>query len=130
MPKPIYLPQDLCTKLQSKGLECGSGRYWREIPVFGTDEEDDSMAENPNYFDDRELIDFPAPDTTPAFELHIDILGSRENLTRLFTDECYHCPLRDHSIHLPKYFPKAIDMLRFILDGNPDQAINLIKEAL
>lgn len=111
MSKPIYLDQDLCTKLQSKGLECGSGMWWTkdrygDIENLSRDyiawlEEDDNKPE---------LI-------CPCYELHIDILGSRENLVKIVTD---YYQIKEFSHGL----------LSLIHDGFPDQAINLIKEAV
>lgn len=126
MSKPIYLDQDLCAKLQSKGLECGSGMWWEFEHWKRADgtEGDEWRVRQP--FDVGNAIN--PPERYKAYELHIDILGSRENLVKLFgpknpTGASYLDDIKNTS-------SMAAALLNHILADNPDQAINLIKEAV
>ena len=135
MSKPIYLPQDLCTKLQSKGLECGSGMWW--VTNRGSEPEVWDMTMFSDY-DTGGMVKL-----SDAFELHIDILGSRENLIKLWEETagvCDNCGERSalnckcdrfNDVGVATAWTyRAHQMLDLIHDGKTDEAINLIKEAV
>lgn len=132
MHKPIYLPQELCIKLQSKGLECGSGMWWVS-----------NRGKEPEVWDMTMVSDYDTGGMVTladAFELHIDILGSRENLVKLFPLNYQLTGTDDEDDMFAEHGADCMDnmfdsskpheILDALIDEDFDQAINLIKEAV